>query len=175
MKQLWRHGGFSRLELMVALIFIAIVAAVLLDRLFYYQGLAEKAQVEYTVNRIKSELRLKKAGLLVAGRAQDAALLSQQNPMNWLEDKPDNYVGELAGNGNEEKHSGAWYFDTARRELVYQVRHGRHFQATGSGRKQVRLKTVLLANRVDRAKGGKWNADATDSVGIELVEPYRWF
>ncbi len=168
-----RLGGFSRLEAMVALLIIALVATVLLDRLFYYQELAEKARMEYTISRLKSGLRLKKAGLLVSGRAQDAVLLAQQNPMDWLEDKPDNYVGEFSGS-DDKLHAGSWYFDMGRRELVYQLRQAEHFQTNGAGRQEVRLKIVLLVNRVDRANGSN-EGDVTNSVGIELVQPYHWF
>jgi len=174
-RQPCRPGGFSRLELMVAVLVIAILAGILLERLLHYQEMAEKARMEYAISSIKSGLRQRMASLLVAGRAQDYRLLAKQNPMDLLEGKPDNYAGELTAVDGEQLASGTWYFDQEARALVYLVRRGAHFQSAGAGRKRVRLKIVIVQNSAEAGKGSGSEDDPVNSVAIEIVEPYRWF
>ncbi|QAU34271.1 type II secretion system protein [Janthinobacterium sp. 17J80-10] len=166
--------GFSRLELMVVVLVFGILAAVLLERLRFYQEMAEKARMEYTVSRIKSGLRLRMAGLLVAGRAQEYSTLAKQNPIEWLDDKQENYAGEFASEKGQHALPGTWNFDRTDRMLVYSVQHGAHFQPDSTGRKQVRLKVITIRN----TDGGVPNVVAnepSDSVAVEFVEAYRWF
>ena len=174
-QQAVRQRGFSRLELMTAVLVVGILAAILLDRLYFYQEMAEKARMEYTISRIKSGLRLRMAGMLVAGRAQEYFLLARQNPMEWLDHKPENYVGERDSLDEQQARLGTWHFDRANNMLVYLVQHGEHFQQQDSnGRKQVRLKVVTIRNVNDGARESA-SHDPSDSVAIALVEPYQWF
>ncbi len=159
---------------MVVVIVIGIIATILLDRLFYYQELAEKAHVEYTISRIKSGLRLRMAKLLIAGRAQEYVSLAKQDPMEWIEPRPANYLGRLSDITDKHLLPGNWYFDDRASELIYVVRKGEHFQADKAGRKQVRLHLVLLRNRSAEGRDSR-TIDPTDSVGLELLEPYQWF
>ncbi|MDE2584333.1 MAG: hypothetical protein KGN39_02965, partial [Betaproteobacteria bacterium] len=50
-------GGFSRIELLVAVTILLLLAGVLLERFLYYQELAAKAQLESTVNLLRMALR----------------------------------------------------------------------------------------------------------------------
>ncbi len=170
-----RVHGFSRLELLVTVTIFGIIAAVLLDRLLYYQELAEKAHMEYTITRLKSALRLQMANMLVTGRAQDISSLAYQDPITWLVDgKPANYLGSLNNPNPENLGAGSWYFDVSSRTLVYLVQRGRYFQSDNGGAKRVRWQMTFLRNQ-SLAEGDSAKNHPTDSVSIKLLEPYRWF
>jgi type II secretory pathway pseudopilin PulG len=165
--------GFSRFELMVVAILLGIVSTMLLNRLRFYQEAAEKAQMEYTVSTLKSALRLRKAALLVEGRAYAFGSLALENPMDWLETKPANYSPQIDAMTADSSLAGTWYFDRADRTLIYVVDHGDHFKLDSTGKKRVRLHMVRVPTVSDDAllKSGR---AASESVALELVEPFSW-
>lgn len=162
------------LEFAVAVAAIGILSGILLNRLHYYQELAEKADMEYTIGAIKSALSLRMATMLVDGRAQEFNLLAQENPMDWLEETPRHYRGRIANNIGGQTSAGGWYFDSDTRSLVYVVENGDHFQPNSDGRKRVRLRVISLRNQPSPTLDDG-AAQATDSVALSLIEPYKWF
>ncbi|HZW22010.1 type II secretion system protein [Noviherbaspirillum sp.] len=163
-----RGGGFSLLELMIVVSLVGVLATVLLDRLRYYEEAAEKANVEYTISAIKSVLRYKLATLMLEGRMQECAALVGQNPMEWLDAKPENY----AGTGTNFPH-GNWYFDNTNRALVYAPRSSHYFQTDAQGARQIRLRVAKVTQKADGPSTGSCQ-EAGDSVEIQ-VQRYRWF
>lgn len=160
-------------ELMVVTSLLAVVTTILFERFLYYQEAAEKAGVEYTISALKSALRIRMADLLVQGRAQEYATLADDNPMDWLEQKPGNYAGEMTVPQAGEIAEGSWYFDAAQHALVYLVRHSGHFQSETGG-KSIRLKAVIVPSAVGTAMDAD-EASPADSVSLKVVETYRWF
>ncbi len=59
--------GLTLIELIVVICIIGVSAALLVDRLRFYQEAAEKAAMEYTVGAVKSALQLQVAAMLVRG------------------------------------------------------------------------------------------------------------
>lgn len=173
-RQAGSQRGFSLLELVAVVLVLGILAAILLERFHFYQEVAEKARMEYTISRIKSGLRLRMAGMLISGRAHEYFLLAKQNPIEWLDDKPENYAGEFASAKGQRAESGTWHFDENTRMLVYTVQHGAHFQEDSAGQKRVRLKVAIIHNGGEGVRSAADNA-SSDSVRIELVDSYRWF
>lgn len=164
--------GFSLLELIVVICVLAIAAGILLDRLAYYQEVAEKADMEYVAQAVKSGLRVRIAELLVQGRAQELPSLAGENPLDWLQHKPANYRGLIQNAASQQPVPGNWYFDQGRKELVYLVRSGSHFFSDSTGQKRVRWQVKVQRVASDAAHAGL--TDTTASVTLILVEPYRW-
>lgn len=168
-----RCEGFTLLEFGVVAIILGILAAILLDRLLFYQEAAEKARMESTVATLKSALRLKIVALMVQERTPECARLAQQDPMDWLESKPSDYLGEYRGAPPESVvRDGGWYYDGAAHILVYRVNNGRLFVPDSSGQRQVRFRITRLADDL---------RDSRDACVFLLnapiltpVEPYRW-
>ncbi len=166
-----RHRGFLLFELLVVVLMIAILAAVLLERLRFYQEAAEKANIEYTISALKSALRVQMATMMVEGRVQEYGQLERQNPMDWLEEKPRNYsLGAPAVIG---ACKGCWSYDSASRTLTYWPMHDKYLRPDSSGQKRIRLRVRALrdtaSNDVD-AKGEK----LIMRVVLEVDEPYSW-
>lgn len=165
-----KHRGFTLFELVVLSVLISILAMVLLNRLIYYQELAEKADMEFKAAELKSGLRMRMAKLLIEGRAQEYGSLAQENPFDWLEKMPGNYVGQIADGNFKTIPAGNWYFDTASHTLVYLVKHGDYFKPDSTGEKRVRFQVKLVRN-----PPGVGVDQPFASVNLALVEPYQWF
>lgn len=162
--------GFSLLELTVSLTLIGMLVVVLLDRVLYYQELAEKSRMEYTANTLKLALQLRVGALMAEGRRIDYPAIARENPVAWLERAMPDYAGELRSGQPSHLARGRWYFDPALAELVYVVDLDRHFVAGGDASSRVRWHVQLV-----RPLGHA----ATDMtvVGARFVPaaPYRWF
>lgn len=170
-----RQRGFSLLELFVVAGVAAVLIGILLSRLTYYQEMAEKAEMEFTISALKSAMRERIASLMIHGRAQDYVLLVQQNPMEWLEQKPSNYLGEFAHPDAKKMQPGSWYFDSVDKVLIYVVKSGAYFEPDSRGNKQVRLHVVLISNGPSAVADSKQIAQVTDTVTLRLKDPYKWF
>ncbi len=58
--------GFTLIELIVVVAVVGMLATIALDRLIWFQGQAEKANMEYTASMIKSGLWMSAANLMMA-------------------------------------------------------------------------------------------------------------
>src|ERR1700758_2555130 len=110
-KQQRRQNGFKLFEFAVAAAIFAILVTVLLQRMWFYQGEAERVAVQQTVVNIRTALEIKVVQGRLPGRQVDLTMLAQQNPITWLSEKPVNYVGEYFSPTDQEVAVGNWYFD----------------------------------------------------------------
>jgi len=163
--------GASFLEFAVCMALVGIFVGVLLERALYYQEYAEKTAMEWTAGNIRTGLRYKVADLILANRASEIQTLADENPMNWLAERPPNYLGELDSAPADEP-KGQWYFDRHKRELVYTVNNRRHFSPSSYRDFGVRYRAmrVSVGAVTDRSPNfaGTW-------VSLVLVAEYGWF
>jgi prepilin-type N-terminal cleavage/methylation domain-containing protein len=90
--RIMRRGGFTLLELSVAIVIMAILTAALLKSLHFYQAQVERAAAQQVVVALRSALYLQVLELIAQGRQSELVSLASQNPMDWMAVKPDNYV-----------------------------------------------------------------------------------
>jgi len=163
-----RPCGFSLLELAIAISIIGVLAGVLLNRLFHYQELAEKAAMESTVRVIKTGLQVRLAELIVTNRQARAGDLEIEDPLRWLDDKPPNYSGRYRAAPD----AGTWYFDPGPRELVYVVQTGDRLDFAGGGQaREIRFRALLLKDKV-RIAGNE--VESVTGITLVPVRKYRW-
>ena len=165
-----RIGGKSRFELLVGICLIAILAAVLLERLLYYQEQAERSAMEATIMHIRSGMRWHVADLMMQQRSGEIGTMLQQNPVRWLQSPPAGYLGVIGVLPEDGVPGGSWYFDNLRHELVYVPQLKRFFSGGLQGR-EIRFK--VRANISTR----KYIDDADENVegvDISVAQPYRW-
>ena len=140
----------------MGIVIISVLAAVLLDRLAYYQEMAEKAAMESTVRVIKTGLQIRLAELIIANRQGEAAKLETEDPMQWLDPRPANYAGAY----REPPTLGSWYFDATARQLVYVVNTGNRLDLDAAAdAKQIRFRARLLKDRLNVGGGGGGKRD----------------
>ena len=163
--------GLSFLEFAVCMALMGIIVGVLLERALYYQEYAEKTAMEWTAANIRTGLRYKVAELILANRVSEIPTLADENPMNWLAERPGNYLGELDPAPAYEP-KGQWYFDKRNRELVYTVNNRRHFTPSSYRDFSVRYRAMRVSAGAvtDRSPNfaGTW-------VNLVLVAEYGWF
>ena len=152
---------------MIALLLVAVLVGVFLDRALYYRELAEKSAMEQVALDLRSSVNLRVAELVLENRFADLLPLADQNPIDLLAGKPRNYLGVLSGGGVQEVVGGNWYFDITSKEVVYFVDSGRYFVPDDQGRKRAAWRVRLVQ--------GAGGAAAPQWARLELVRPYRWF
>jgi hypothetical protein len=163
-----RQRGASRLELAVVVAVFGALATVFLERTLYYQEYAEMVAMEMTVANLRTGLRYRVAELLLQDKVSEIPTLADANPMDWLQTRPENYIGEL-DSAPEEERRGAWYFDRGRRELVYTANNRRFFSPSVYRDFSVRYRTMRVGGREIDGAG-----IAQEWVALVLVSDYRW-
>jgi general secretion pathway protein G len=163
--------GFTALELVVSASVVLVFAGVLLERMLFYQELAEKARMELQVTTLKLALQVRIGTQITEHEPVDYPAMARGNPVRWLDAPMAGYRGEPGPQEAKLLPGGCWYFDQQALELVYQPRLDLHLDADGTGRKRVRFHVQVL-----RAQAGARKDDAA-MVGLRLVpvEGYRWF
>lgn len=162
-----RQRGYTLFELGVVAAVFAILATVLLGRLSFYQEQAERAAVARMVGVLRTSLRVQALRLVIDGKREQLPLLRQQNPLDWLADRPPNDLGELRAPELDTLPSGNWFFDKSDQKLVYLLRVNNIFSAKSI----VLLKFKVILPHVD-ADGGQL-ASVPDIVALDAVESGR--
>jgi general secretion pathway protein G len=165
----FRQFGASVLEFSVAILIISVLSATILQRLFYVQEYAEKVAMELMISNFRTALRVQVGELLIADRATEISKLAGANPVDWLDSRPENYRGTLNTlPGGTFK--GQWYFDAAKRELVYTADLRRYFTSPASSDYTVRLKVQPILNVQEGISHGQ-----PEWVRLAVISDYAWF
>lgn len=167
------QGGFTLFELIVVVCVVAVMAGILLTRLRTYEEAAEKAVMRQTAAAIKSALRMRAAAYLINGSDAEIEKLRDENPVTWLQERPDNYAGEFYADAYARVRPGSWYFDPGRRELVYVVNLGAHFVPGADGRKWVRYRVKIEYGEMPGKDAPQ--RKVLSAVNFVPVQPYTWF
>jgi len=166
--------GFTLIELIVTVSIVAILATTALDRLFWYQGQAEKANMDYTANMIKSGLWMSAASLMMANRGSEIPALAKQNPINLLAQKPENYLGVIDSSQVDmlRLKEGHWFFDTSKQQMVYVVKHRRNFTPAVADNYTVKYDMKVLYAEMEVTAGNKVSYIA--GVTLAPLSQYTW-
>ena len=166
--------GFTLIELIVVIIIIVVMIGTFLDRMQFYQEQAEKTVMETVAGAIQSALILQYGEIMTRGKPTDTAALAQDNPMNWLQKRPDNYSGEFYDPTPLAVAAGNWVFDLKSRELIYVLRNTNYFKPGKDGRKWIRFHVAVSyeASRLPSLQGAP---PELTGILFKPVEPYSWF
>ena len=159
--------GFTLFELIVVICVAGVLAAAAIERLLYYQELAEKAAMESVLAGTKMGLQIRMAELIITGNQARMAELEQENPMRWLDEPPASFAGDY----RVPARGGSWYFARDARQLVYVPNSSRHLQFGGDAA-ELRFQVKLRYAEMD---GGSGRMKTLSGVALEPVVPYRWF
>lgn len=166
--------GFTLIELIVVIIIIVVMIGIFLDRMQFYQEQAEKTVMETVAGAIQSALILQYGEIMTRGKPSDTAALAQDNPMNWLQKKPENYSGEFYDPTPLAVAAGNWVFDLKSRELIYVLRNTNYFKPGKDGKKWIRFHVAVSyeASRLPSLQGAP---PELTGILFKPVEPYSWF
>lgn len=173
-----QQRGFSLLELTLVVILVVALYAVAVDRILPLRGDAEAAAAATVVGSMRSALGMEVAARLVGGTGATVDALVGANPMRFMAEIPDNYLGEVDGVPPESLPPGHWYFDRSTGEIVYLVRHDDYFRTDLPGPPRLVFRAELVYNergqlagvRLQRANTFVWTQSAETSA---LLGPGR--
>lgn len=169
-----KEQGFTLIELVVAITIIVALMGLFLNRFTYYQERAEKVAMESVAGTLQSALTMQYGQMLTRGKIADLPALAQDNPMNWLQQKPRNYAGEFYALTPQAVDSGNWVFDLKSRDLVYVLRNSHYFQPGKDGMKWIRFH-VAPNYEVSPLPSLRDEPAQLSGVLLQPVEPYSWF
>jgi general secretion pathway protein G len=168
-----RELGITLLELIVVIAIIATLMGLFMNRVLYYQELAEKVAMEEVALAIQSALHLQFAQDATRGKLYDAPPYVQDNPMDMLQKRPNNYVGEFYDPTPASIAPGHWMFDLKSRDLIYLPDRTGHFTPGRDGNKWIRFHVRFQYDVVAGGQGG--NRKQLVAALFEPTEPYHWF
>jgi general secretion pathway protein G len=159
-----KQRGITAVEFAVVLLLLSVLLAVLSRALGYVQEQAEKTMVRYAVIAIESGLKLEAASRMARGRGADVAKLAGEDPFQWVEPKPQGYVGEWKAPAAGRQAEPGWYWDVQRKEVVYVLTRSDHFTPGPGGRAEIRY-------RIEAGAGGPGDL----RTALRPIEAYQWF
>jgi general secretion pathway protein G len=137
----------------MAVVIVGILTTVLLDRIRHYQGEAEAAAVRMTVANVRTALGIKVAqGKLPSGTI-DLTILAEQNPFDWLKDKPPNYAGEYFSPSDADIGAGNWCFDRSDKSVIYLLNISSPFLDAPTKRLKFKVKLLRLPHSPAKPSG----------------------
>lgn len=166
-----QQRGFSLLELVSAIAIMGVLGGVLLQRMLYLQEYAEMTAMDLTVANLRTGLRYKTGDLLIRDKVSEIATLADENPVKWLENTPENYLGEFDGKPDTDLR-GKWFFDRTRHELVYTINSRRHFLPASDHDYALKWQAVRLEAKEENVSGGKGKVQW---VALVQTSGGRWF
>lgn len=166
--------GFSLFELVVVISIVAVLAGIFLSRVLYYQEQAEKTAMLEVVGVLQTALILQYGDILTRGKTSDIPFLKNDNPMNWLQQKPRNYAGEYFDPTPLSVESGNWVFDLKSRNLIYVINVANNFSPGKDGKNWIRYH---VTTRYEPPLLPSLQEAPPELTGLlfEPVEPYSWF
>lgn len=136
------RAGFTLLEFAVTVLVAAAVSAFLLNRFDFYREQAEMAATRQLVGALRTALQVRTAQAQAKGESAALRALAEDNPMNWLAEKPGNYLGEFETSDPRKIGRTGWVFDARDKSLVYLLPNAESF-TFGSAR-LLRFKVEFL-------------------------------
>lgn len=158
--------GFSLFEMAVAVAVFAVLAAVLLNRLLFYQQQAEVVAAEQLIGTLRAALQLKTSQLLISHRGQEVTRLADENPMSWLSEKPANYLGEYYAPDLKKMPQGNWFFDRSEKSLIYLLNNSKSFAAGPPNLLKFKVKLARLPTNPAKSSG---SPALTEGVVLDQV------
>lgn len=148
-----KQRGASLLEFALIVVVVGILTTVFLQRVWYYQAEADEAAMRMTVANLRTALEIKVAqGKLPSGTI-DLTMLAEQNPFDWLKDKPVNYAGEYFSPSDADIGEGNWCFDRRDKSLIYLLNISSHFLDAPTKRLKFKVKLLRLPHSPAKPSG----------------------
>lgn len=124
--------GFTLLEFALVVLLSSIVSAVVLNRFEYYREQAEIVAAREVVAALRTSLQVRAAQLASTGQGGDLRRLADDNPINLLMWKPENYLGEYYAPDPKKIGRAGWVFDPRDKSLVYLPKNTESFSFSTS-------------------------------------------
>ena len=166
--------GFTLIELIVVIAILSVLITTFLNRVEYYQELAEKTAMEQNIGAIQNALTLQHSKHYVRGNSDDITLLPTENPMKWLQAPPQNYAGEFYDPKPTSVPPGSWIFDLKSHELIYVLNRTDHFVPGKDNANWIRFHIALEYEAIKKNGTTEQDKELVGTV-FAPVEKVNWF
>ena len=174
-KPTWRgQGGFTLLELIVVVAVVAILFTVGLNKYFELLVDVERATMEQNIGILRSAVAMQVAKKIIGDDLDGLGDLAESNPMTYLAEQPQKYLGERHQTDPAAIEGGHWYFETADNVLVYRVKNTGYFQSALAGPKRARFQLELVYADHNGSGSFEPKIDALEGLRLAALEPYQW-
>lgn len=169
-----RQHGFSFLELILVIIIISVLFSFAIDRFLILKVEAERTAMAQIIGALRSAMGIQVAKKISSGKVSELPGMADSNPMDWLSEKPDNYIGIKDEPDPADILSYQWYFDSYNNWLVYRVGNVKYFSSQVKGATRARFRINL--DYTDNNENGEFdqNIDEIHGLTLKSVEPYSW-
>lgn len=169
-----KQRGFSLLELVLVISIIGLLFVLAIDRLLILQVEAERTAMQQVLGSLRSAMSIDIASKITGNNIQAIAEAEGKNPMQWLSERPENYIGLKNEADAIDINPGHWYFDQYYGYLIYRVRNADYFKSSRNGADIARFQVEL--DYTDTDDDGEYSPGIDKIHGLRLaaVEPYEW-
>lgn len=158
--------GFTLYEFAIAAGVLGALVGILLLRTISYHEEAEQVAVRQVVSSLRIALALRANEASIKGGARRLKALLEENPLDWLTEKPRNYLGEYYSPELKEIPAGNWVFDRRDKCLIYLLSHHKSFSPEASNL----LKFKVEFAQLPRENGSRRNRPAEVITGVVLTQ-----
>ena len=148
-----KQRGASLLEFALIVVVVGILTTVLLHRIQHYQREAAEAAMRTTVANVRTALGIKVASGKLPDGTINLTILTEQNPFDWLKDKPQNYAGEYFSPSDADIGEGNWCFDRSDKSVVYLLNISSGFLDAPTKRLKFKVKLLRLPHSPAKPSG----------------------
>jgi type II secretory pathway pseudopilin PulG len=163
-----RHPlGFTLYEFAIVAGVLGALVGVLLLRTQFYQDEAEQVAVRQVVSSLRIALTLRAAEVGAKEGQRGLLRLVEENPLDWLAEKPRNYFGEYYSPELKEIPAGNWVFDRRDKCLIYLLKD--HKSSSLSASNLLKFKVEFAQLPKENGKSRNRPAEATTGVVLSQV------
>ena len=142
--------GFTLIELIIVITILSVLMAIFLNRVEYYQELAEKTAMDENIGAIQNAVTMQYGKNYIRGNRKEISQLPSENPIKWLQKLPQNYAGEFFDPKPTSVAPGSWIFDLKAHELIYIPSRTEHFVPGKDGAKWIRFHIEMQYESIKR-------------------------
>ena len=148
-----KQRGASLLEFALSVVVVGILMTVLLHRIQHYQREAAEAAMRLTVANVRTALGIKVANGQLPHGTFNLTILAEENPFDWLKDKPANYAGEYFSPSDADIGAGNWCFDRTDKSMIYLINIRESFLDAQTKRLRFKVKLLRLPHSPAKPSG----------------------
>jgi len=165
-----RQRGFSLFEIVVVVLLIGVLMSIAIDRMLQLQIAAEKVSVQQFLGNLRGAINLQAADLVLHKGMASVRSLENSNPIQYLQELPENYLGVKSDRNAGRLKKGSWFFDPNENILVYIVDNTDYFETDLPGTPRIRFRVSLIYK--DNADARRDNS--IRGVAVKSLDNYHW-
>lgn len=169
--QAWdKQNGRSLLEFVLVVVIIGTLIMYAIDRMQNILADVERVAVLSVIGSLDSAVNLQVAERVLAQGLDAIKNLEKINPVSFLSEPLEKYVGVRSDLLAAQLLPGSWYFDEDENILGYIVKNQDRFETKLPGIPRLRFKVILLYAPMTKPK----KTAVIQGIKLQSMDSYRW-